>query len=222
LQPVAAPSILGLFALAGVTMMVGPWLADWYGNALTPVALFPFVLTFGGLAQFLAGMWSYRARDGLATAMHGMWGAFWLAFGLLFWLIATGSFPATMMPFAAGNSAFGIWFVPLCVITGLGALAALARSLTFATVLITLAAAAGFASAGFFASAIWPLRVSGWLFVISAVLALYTAAAMMFEDTYGKTILPLGRYRAAANIPGRQATRPLGYQHGEPGVRIGQ
>lgn len=223
LQPVAAPSILGLFALAGVTMMVGAWQAGWYGNALTPVALFPFALTFGGLAQFLAGMWSYRARDGLATAIHGMWGAFWLAFGLLFWLIATGSFPATMAPaFGAGNSAFAFWFVPLCVITGLGAIAALARSLTLAAVLITLAAGAGFTSAAFFASVTWPLRVSGWLFVISAVLALYTAAAMMFEDSFGKTMLPLGRYRAAANIPGRRATRPLQYQYGEPGVRIGQ
>jgi hypothetical protein len=34
-------------------------------------------------------MWAYRARDGLATAMHGMWGAFWMAYGLLFLLVAT-------------------------------------------------------------------------------------------------------------------------------------
>jgi uncharacterized protein len=46
--------------------------AGWYGNdTSTPWVLFPFALAFGGIAQLLAGMWSYRARDGLATAMHG-------------------------------------------------------------------------------------------------------------------------------------------------------
>ena len=34
--------------------------------------LAPFVLFFGGLAQLLAGMWVYRARDAVATAMHGV------------------------------------------------------------------------------------------------------------------------------------------------------
>src|SRR4051812_45958895 len=47
LQPIAAPSILGLFGLAGATMMVGAWQADWYGGVGTPLILWPFVLTFG-------------------------------------------------------------------------------------------------------------------------------------------------------------------------------
>src|SRR5689334_4113564 len=51
LQPIAAPSILGLFGLATATMMVGAWMAAWYGNALTPLTLSPFVLT-AGIAQF--------------------------------------------------------------------------------------------------------------------------------------------------------------------------
>jgi len=31
----------------------------------------------------MAGMWAYRARDAVATAMHGMWGSFWIAYGIL-------------------------------------------------------------------------------------------------------------------------------------------
>src|SRR5690349_4356365 len=87
LQPVAAPSILGLFGFAGATFMVAAYLAGWYGGATTNEYLFPFAAMFGGVAQFTAAMWSYRARDGLATAMHGMWGAFWMAYGLLFLLV---------------------------------------------------------------------------------------------------------------------------------------
>src|SRR5919199_5006478 len=79
LQPIAAPSVLGLFGFAGATFIVAANLAGWYGNHVTtPLVLAPFALVFGGIAQFFAGMWAYRARDGLATAMHGMWGSFWI------------------------------------------------------------------------------------------------------------------------------------------------
>lgn len=223
LQPIAAPSILGLFGLATATMMVGAWMAGWYGSLLTPLILFPFVLFAGGLAQFLAGMWSYRARDGLATAVHGMWGAFWFAFGLLFMMVAMGAFPTLIAPrIGIANPEFGFWFVVMCVISGLCMLAALADNLGMAVVLLLLSVGSGFTAAGFFAGASWPVRVAGWLFVISAAAALLTAAAMMLENSFGRTILPLGRYTAAANIPGRKAVRPLEYRGGQPGVRIGQ
>ena len=50
-------------------------------------------MTFGGIAQFAAGMWSYRARDVVATLAHGMWGSFWLAFGLVQIFILAGKIP---------------------------------------------------------------------------------------------------------------------------------
>lgn len=223
LQPLAAPSILGLFGLAGATMMVGAWQAEWFGNAGTPLILWPFVLTFGGIAQFLAGMWAYRARDGLATAIHGMWGAFWIGWGLLFLLVSVGAVPLALAPvIGTVREGFAFWFVPLAVITGLGALAALGENLVLAILLAALATAAGFTSAGFWAPATWSLHIGGWLFVASAVLALYVAASMMFENTFGRTILPTGKYRASANVPGGRGMRPLEYKYGEPGVKIGQ
>ena len=78
LQPIAAPSVLGLFGFAGATFIVAAHMAGWYGSTATPGYLFPFAFFFGGVAQFTAGMWAYRARDAVATAMHGMWGAFWM------------------------------------------------------------------------------------------------------------------------------------------------
>src|ERR671933_3092018 len=120
LQPIAAPSILGLYGFAGSTFIVAAWLAHWYGNG-NPEAqfyLFPFAAMFGGVAQFAAGMWAYKARDGLATAMHGMWGAFWVGWGILELLIATGTAPQPSGPFPA----FGMWFVALACITLVGAI----------------------------------------------------------------------------------------------------
>jgi uncharacterized protein len=223
LQPIAAPSILGLFGFAGATMMVGAWQADWYGGIGTPLILWPFVLTFGGIAQFLAGMWSYRARDGLATAVHGMWGAFWIGWGLFFMLVTIGAIPAALVP-ALGTvrEGYAFWFVALAVITGLCAIAALGESMMTALLLACLAAGAGFTSAGFWAPSTWALKTGGWLFVAAAVIALYVAAAMMFQNSFGRTILPLFRTRAGRTVPSRRVTRPLEYPMGEPGVKIGQ
>ncbi|MEO3869789.1 GPR1/FUN34/YaaH family transporter [Nonomuraea sp. B12E4] len=222
LQPIAAPSILGLFGFAAATLMVGAWLAGWYGGGSTPLVLFPFAVMAGGFAQFAAAMWSYRARDGLATGMHGIWGAFWLAFGLLFLLTAVNAFPAALTPtIGAANPGFAFWFVVLFLITALGTIAALGENLALAAQLGVLALGAAFTAAGFFSGTVWPVRVSGWLFVVSALMAMYIAAAMMFEGTFGRTILPMGRSRHGRNIAGRPS-RALEYTYGQPGVKIGQ
>jgi succinate-acetate transporter protein len=152
-----------------------------------------------------------------------MWGAFWLAWGLMHLMFAARAFPATLLPaIGVATPGFAFWFVVLAVITGLAALAAMGQNLALAATLTVLAVGAAFTAAGFFAPATWALRVGGWLFVVAAVIALYTAASMMFENSFGRTILPLGKYRAAANIPGRRAYRPLEYRYGQPGVKIGQ
>lgn len=59
LQPIAAPSILGLYGFAAATFMVAANFAGWYGGPDSVTYLFPFAALFGGIAQFLAGIcWS--------------------------------------------------------------------------------------------------------------------------------------------------------------------
>src|SRR5258708_40069204 len=70
LQPIAAPSILGLFGFAGATFIVASNMAGWYGNASTPGDLFPFAPFFGGVAPILAGLWASRAPGPGAAAMR--------------------------------------------------------------------------------------------------------------------------------------------------------
>jgi succinate-acetate transporter protein len=219
LQPVAPPSILGLFGFAGATFIVAAHLAGWYGTAHSPEYLFPFAAFFGGVAQFTAAIWSYRARDGLATAMHGMWGAFWMAYGLLFLLVAVG---ALTVPAKGSFPELGYWFLALAVITGIGMVAALAESLGLVATLLTLAVGAAFLAVHFLTGGIGWQHTGGWVLVASAVAATYTAGAMMLEGSFGRVILPLGKYRKAANVPGGQITSPLEYANGMPGVRQGQ
>jgi succinate-acetate transporter protein len=127
LTPYAAPSVLGLYGFAAATFMVALHLTGVYGGAKTDDTLWPFAAMFGGVAQFLAGMWAYRVRDTIATAMHGMWGSFWIAWGILNLLIVLGKLPA-VPPGSKSDPAFAMWFWTLGAITVAGALAAFAES----------------------------------------------------------------------------------------------
>ena len=220
LQPIAAPSILGLFGFAGATFIVASNLAGWWGTPQSGLALAPFAAMFGGLAQFLAGMWAYRARDAVATAMHGTWGAFWLAYGILNILVAAGALTAPKPWYH--NPELGFWFFALAFVTGSGALASLAESVGLFAVLSTLAAGSGILAGSFiYGSHTWT-EVAGWVLVFSAGFAWYVATAMMLAAASGRVVLPLGKLSRAANSPGRRVTRPIELEWAEPGIRMGQ
>lgn len=112
LSALVPASVLGLYAFAAATFLVAARMTQWYGNTQSALILFPLVLIFG-LAQFYAGTWAFRSRDAVSLAMHGIWGVFWTAYGILEILISsgrvvrpTGSFPE-----------LGFWFIPVALIT---------------------------------------------------------------------------------------------------------
>jgi succinate-acetate transporter protein len=219
LQPIAAPSVLGLFGFAGATFIVAANMAGWYGGATTAGYLFPFAAFFGGLAQFLAGMWAYRARDSVATAMHGMWGSFWMGWGLLQLLVATGVLAAG----ATLDHALGFWFIALCAITFSGMLGAFSEgNFGVTAVLGALAAGCGVAAVALLGDSKTTEHAAGWLFVVAAFLAWYVATGMMLKGAAGKIVLPLFKKDMEANKPGGRPTRAVELEWGEPGIKKGQ
>ncbi len=211
LQPIAAPSILGLYAFAGATFIVAADMAAWYGDSKTALYLFPFAAVFGGIAQFAAGMWSYKARDGLATAMHGMWGSFWIAYGILHAMFATGALTEPTGAFPA----LGFWFFALAAITMMGTLAAMAENLALTLVLGSLTLGSACAGIAEITGSNGWLVLAGWVFIFSAFCAWYTASALMLEGV-GKAFLPIGKTPKA-----KQASK-VDIGSGEPGVKHGQ
>jgi succinate-acetate transporter protein len=142
---------------------------------------------FGGVAQFLAGRWAYRARNAVATLAHGTWAAFWMAYLILNILVGTGVVKEPTPWFH--DPELGFWFF--------------------------LAGGLIYGSHG------W-VQVAGWVLVVSAGLAWYTAMAMLLAASFGRTILPLFKYERKANIPGRKPTHPIQLEWAEPGIRHGQ
>jgi succinate-acetate transporter protein len=152
--------------------------------------------------------------------MHGIWGSFWLGYGILQILLATHVLPAP--PVWYHDASFGYWFFALAIVTASGAAASLAESLGLFAVLSTLAAGSGIlAGALIYGSQGWA-TVAGWVLVFSAGFAWYTATAMMLAYAGGRVVFPLGKYTKEANKPGARPTRPIELEWAEPGVRMGQ
>jgi succinate-acetate transporter protein len=212
LQPIAAPSVLGLFGFAGATFVVAAHMAGWYGNGATAGYLFPFAAFFGGLAQFMAGMWSYRARDAVATAMHGMWGSFWMAYGLVNLLVAT----KVLATGTTMDHALGFWFIALGAITLSGVAGVLLEgSFGITAVLGTLTLGCAVAAVALLTGRIGLEHTAGWVFLLSAALAWYMATAMMLSAAAGRAVLPLLKKNSTP-------TKPIELDFGEPGVKQGQ
>ena len=213
LQPIAAPSILGLYGLAGATFMVAARMVHWFGSSYTALLLLPFAAFFGGLAQFLAGMWAYKARDGVATAVHGMWGGFWMAFGILAMMLSSGRFPVPAGPLFPE---LGYWFIVLAAVTWACTWAAAAENKAMVTVLTFLAAGSTICAIGLLAGTEALMILSGYLFIICSFAAWYTASALMLNEAFGREVWSLGKTAVARQLP------PITVGTGEPGVIRGQ
>jgi succinate-acetate transporter protein len=212
LQPIAAPSVLGLYGFAGATFIVAARMAHWFGGPLSDDYLAAFAALFGGVAQFSAGMWAFKARDAVATAMHGMWGSFWIAWGLL-----ELSFMTKIIPKPAGAfQALGFWFIVLAAITWMGMAAALAENRPLAVVLGLLAAGSTIAAVGNLIGTEWISILAGYFFIGSAIVAWYTASAMMLESAFHHPVMPVGKTARAKHAPNLMPGK------GEPGVIRGQ
>lgn len=144
------------------------------------------------------------------------WGSFYLAYGILYALVAGGALKAAV------NPGFGWWFIPLAGITGVCAVAALGRNLSLSAMLAVLTASCIVAAVGFLLSSSGWVIGAGYTLMAAALIAWYASAAQLMEDTFRRVILPLGKPTAEANIPGTRHTRPIEWRYGEPGVRAGQ
>ncbi len=221
LQPISAPSVLGLFAFAVATFIVTADYVSWFGTLKTQSVIFPFAVATGGLMQSLAAVWSYRARDTLATAVHGMWGGFWIAYGILWGFVVSG---AIALPAGyAVISGLNYWFFTMAAVTLVCAVAAMGQNMALTLLLLLLGSGAALLGVAMTVGGSTWYYVGGYVTMASAIAALYTGGAMLIAATWGRTVLPIGTLgRRQENIPGKQPMTPIEFVAGEPGVRQGQ
>jgi succinate-acetate transporter protein len=219
LQPIAAPAVLGSLALASGLFIFGTWMAGAWGNAASPKVFFPFVLLFSGVGQLGAALWSYSGRDAISASINGAWAAFFLGWGVM-WILGTAG-TITIPPLGTADQSLGMWLIYMAVISWTTAFAGLARGPGAFIAYATIAAAATIGAPAFTHGAAGWEHTAGWVFFAGSCLTFYLGAATMLDNVFGVVVLPLARWRRGNRL-GETTGQPVEFEHGEPGVKVGQ
>jgi succinate-acetate transporter protein len=110
----------------------------------------------------------------------------------------------------------GYWFIVLAAITWVCTGAAAAENKALVTTLVFLAAGSTISALALLTGVEGLMILSGYLFIICAIAAWYTASALMLNEAFGREVWSLGRSTQSQQMP------PVAAGIGEPGVIRGQ
>ena len=202
---IADPQPLGLAGFAAATFTISSVVAGWHSFAALAVAA-PIAIFFGGIAQFLAGMWSFRRGNVLAATAFSTFGAFNVAFGT--WLLLTAAKLIPSASFGGKSTAYvaGWFIITFGVIAAYLAIAALAENMVLVAILVTLAITYIFDGLGtmIVGPNNWATYIGGYAGIVSSLIAFYLSAAIVINSTWGRALLPVLSTRG----PGKDMTHP--------------
>ncbi|MFJ3975268.1 hypothetical protein [Streptomyces sp. NPDC090021] len=179
LRPIASPMPLGFYTVAIASVVVGCFqlgvFEDGARRAVGLAVLPAFVL------QLLVSWFAFGARDVVAATLMACFSGLWLATSLT--LVVEP--PGGVRVLGVLNAMFALFAVLMASVAGRK------RALW----LVLCAAVPRFAVAALanLTGTAWTGTLSGWLGLLLAGVALYTAFALMLEDMRGEEVLPIGR-----------------------------
>jgi succinate-acetate transporter protein len=181
---IANPAALGLGGFALTTFVLSTHNAGWAPD-LTWVGLAFF---YGGLAQFAAGMWEFKAGNTFGATAFSTYGAFWASLATFIVLVLGGKVPAGDIDNDLG------WFLLSFAIFNTYMLFWSARvNMSVFLVFLTLEITEIILFIGFFNSGNKGIiQLGGYMGIITAIVAWYGSAAVVANSMRAKPILPVG------------------------------
>jgi len=175
------PGPLGLAGFASTTWLLSMINAGWFdGSAMGMVLAMAFA--FGGTAQVFAGIMEFPRGNTFGTVAFCAYGAFWWTFALFVMFLhdkVPGAFVGWYL-FIWGVFTFYMWIGTWPKAKALQ-LIFLALWITF--FLLAAHEWTGSASLGMF---------GGYCGLLTAILAFYLSAAEVINESFGRTVLPVG------------------------------
>ncbi len=189
--PLANPAALGLGAFALTTFLLSAHNA--LGASSAPLLpFFGYAVFYGGLAQFMAGMWEFKRGDTFGATAFSTYGGFWMGLAAFVVLILMGKVAAKdvgaslgwiLLAFAIFNTYMLIWSTRINV----------AVFLVFLTLEVTeILLFVGNFNGDLAGSGL--VSIGGWAGLVTAVVAWYTSAAIVVNNMPpAKVVLPVGQ-----------------------------
>jgi succinate-acetate transporter protein len=182
LRPVASPTSLGLFGLAAATFTLSGLQLGWVpASEGHHVAL--VLIGFAAVAQLVASLAAFAARDGTVATVMGVLSLTWLSLGLVMLTSPAGS----------RSPAVGLLLLFSAVAVGLSGMTAALTKLSAALVFLTASVRLLLTGVFHLTGSPWVKEAAGLVGLLLFVMALYVAWASELEDATGRTVLPVGR-----------------------------
>ena len=183
---IADPGPLGLAAFALTTFVLSCVNAGLL-NAGVESIVAGLALFYGGLGQFVAGMWEFRQGNTFGATAFASYGAFWMAF----WGIGEFFKPTAGVSPADINQAVGVFLLGWTIFTAYMLIAALRTTAAITAVFAALTLTFLFLAIGKFADSSAITKFGGWLGLLTALLAWYASFAVVVNSTWKRTVLPV-------------------------------
>jgi uncharacterized protein len=169
---IANPGPLGLCAFALTTFVLSCFNAGLFPAGGQDIVV-GLALFYGGFAQILAGMWEFRTGNTFGATAFTSYGAFWISFAAIF-IPGTGILDALVKANAVGP-AVGIYLLGWTIFTGLMFFGTLRINMALVIVFALLFLAFLALTIGALAGSAAFNVLGGWLGIITALAAWYTA-----------------------------------------------
>lgn len=180
----ANPAPLGLAGFGITTLVLSLINSNLISGTDVPVVL-GMALAYGGIAQFMAGMWEFRGGNVFGAAAFSTYGAFWISY---FFLV---SFDAKLIPAAHASHAIGAYLWAWGLITAIFFLCTFRAPRLLSTLFLLLTATYVLLAVGADGGSTTVTHIGGYVGIATAANALYLVLAFIMEGVYERPILPV-------------------------------
>ncbi|MER5806930.1 GPR1/FUN34/YaaH family transporter [Streptomyces sp. NPDC002033] len=179
LRPIASPMPLGFFTIAIASVMTGCLQLGIFDTTARSAVAFTVLPAFA--LQLLVSFLAFGARDVIAATLMAVFAGSWLPYSLI---MLSGA--------ADGLQVLGVFNLALLCFGVLMTAVTRPKRALWLVLAVSLPRWAATGLAGI-TGAEWLTRTSGALGLVVALVAMYTAFALMLEDMRSEQVLPIGR-----------------------------
>jgi succinate-acetate transporter protein len=184
------PGPLGLMAFGLTTVLLNV-----HNAGLIPLSsiILAMGVFYGGLAQVIAGIMEWKKNSTFGMTAFLSYGFFWLTFVGIF------AFPkwigTSALDLGATSTALGYYLLAWGLFTGLMFVGSLRINRSLQTVFLSLTILFVLLALGEWTGNATITKIAGWEGIFVGLSAVYGSIAQVWNELYGRVILPIGPYK---------------------------
>jgi hypothetical protein len=179
----ANPAPLGLMGFGMTTVLL-----NLHNAGLVPMSsmILAMGLCYGGLAQVIAGVMEWKKRNTFGTLAFTSYGLFWIS------LVVMLTLPKMKWAEAPDKASLGAYLLLWGCFTFLMFFGTLRANKALMTVFGSLTILFWLLAAGEISGYAGLTRVAGWEGIFTGLSAMYLGIAQVLNESFGRTVLPIG------------------------------